>query len=184
MAINTLRAVSWGGAIVAFIPHLFTCVLPAVAGLLGATGVLGAGWVNTPWGHAIAQYHMVLLIVATFASIISALSAFGQGCACGDACTCTSQRNCGCVSSRASKIFSVALVGLVVASWVVFLVPGHVHHTGHMMPEGATPMPPEAAFEQWFEEDEPAPTDTSAQPGMPEPSMPEPGMDMPPEHHM
>lgn len=142
---NPLRLTTWGLSLLAVVPHIFTCVLPALAALLGSSA-LGAAWaqplLNSTLGVAITKHHFSLLIVATGAAVVSLVTnLIRYQCGCGAKCTCQKDENgnCPCTTGprggKGSLAFSVALLLLVGASWLVFIIPGHQHHVG-MMPPG------------------------------------------------
>lgn len=149
MSMEKMRWGTWGVAMLAVVPHIFTCVLPTVAAVLGTTGLLGTAWMHTPLGHLFMAYHMPLLIVATLAAVVGFISTVvryacgcGPSCACGPACDCATASRGG----RGALVFSALLLLLVGASWLAAPWKHADHMTtmaGHdMTPADHAAMPP------------------------------------------
>ncbi|MCP5405455.1 MAG: hypothetical protein H6922_04445 [Pseudomonadaceae bacterium] len=129
--VSLARISSWALCALAIVPHLFTCVLPAVlalgGGAMAGAGVLdaaGLGWATT--------YHRELLMLGTAAAVLGVLLAFRRDpCPCGENCQCVVCR-CG-IPGPWRKWGSVAVLLLVLSLWLAPMPQQHMHHNGHAM---------------------------------------------------
>ncbi len=111
--------------LIALLPHLFCCGIPIIASLLalGTTIGLGAALASNPFYNFVNQYHIPLLIFATFMVALSGILNYYSY-----RLDCTKTKNNSCTHKsckpkklRSFRLFFISLFLLILDfSWLIF----------------------------------------------------------------